>query len=536
MLAMLVAETPVSAATAGREDREGAEPRFQTSDRCIACHNGLTTATGEDVSIGFDWRASIMANSSRDPYWQASVRREIMDHPESQAHIEDECSICHMPITRYKAKVRGQKGEIFSHLPFDEDKRPGREAADGVDCSVCHQISREKLGMRESFNGGFVVDAPGARKVRPEYGPYDVDPGHKRIMNTSTGGFAPTEETEFIRKSEICATCHTLITTAIGGGGQPVGELAEQVPYPEWLHSEYKTKQTCQSCHMPEVKEPVPITRVLGVPREGLSRHTFVAANFFMQRMLNNFRDELEVAALPQELSAAAEGTIAYLQVRAARIEVADMRLDSGQVQFDVTVDNLGGHKLPTAYPSRRAWLHVTVRDGRDRLLFESGALRRDGSIVGNDNDADPGRFEPHYTEIDSSEQVQVYEDIIGDAQGRVTTGLLSGIGYLKDNRLLPHGFDKSSAEKEIAVVGGAAEDAGFTGAGHRIRYRVALSKGQPPFRADVELWYQPIGYRWGTNLKSYGERAREPQRFARYFDSMGPGTGVIIARASATK
>src|SRR5688572_24917338 len=54
---------------------------FQTGDGCMACHNGLVTPSGEDVSIGFDWRASMMANSSRDPYWQASVRREIMDHP-----------------------------------------------------------------------------------------------------------------------------------------------------------------------------------------------------------------------------------------------------------------------------------------------------------------------------------------------------------------------------------------------------------------------------------------------------------------------
>src|SRR5437764_1280972 len=54
---------------------------FQTSDRCSACHNGLTTSTGEDISIGFAWRASLMANSSRDPYWQAGVRRETLEHP-----------------------------------------------------------------------------------------------------------------------------------------------------------------------------------------------------------------------------------------------------------------------------------------------------------------------------------------------------------------------------------------------------------------------------------------------------------------------
>src|SRR5437879_5643102 len=77
--------------------RGGAEqevkPEFHTSDRCVACHNGLKTLTGEDISIGFDWRASLMANSARDPYWQGSVRRESIDHPESKAGIEDECSV-----------------------------------------------------------------------------------------------------------------------------------------------------------------------------------------------------------------------------------------------------------------------------------------------------------------------------------------------------------------------------------------------------------------------------------------------------------
>jgi len=152
-----------------------AEPKFQTSDRCLACHNGLTTSTGEDVSIGFAWRASIMANSSRDPYWQASVRRESIDHPEVKATIEDECSVCHMPITRYEAKLRGKPGEVFAHLPFAADKKTGRQARDGVSCSVCHQIGKEKLGTRESFNGGFVVDTPHAQDQHPEYGPFKIE-------------------------------------------------------------------------------------------------------------------------------------------------------------------------------------------------------------------------------------------------------------------------------------------------------------------------------------------------------------------------
>jgi hypothetical protein len=382
----------------------------------MACHNLLTTPKGEDVSIGFNWRASMMANSARDPYWQASVRRETIDHPESQAPIQDGCSDCHMPVTRYQAKLEGKMGEVFSHLPFKDDKKQGREAADGVDCSVCHQISKEKLGTRESFNGGFVIGRPDAPNSRPEYGPFEIEAGQQRIMKSSTGGFQPTLNQDHIRKSELCATCHTLYTGTLGPGGKVTGEFPEQMPYPEWLHSDYKDKQTCQSCHMPAVEEPMPITRVFGVPREGLSRHSFVAANFFMQRMLNVYRGELEVAALPQELSAAADNNIAFLQQKSARVTIADVRVAADRLLADVFVENLGGHKLPTAYPSRRAWLHVTVRDRNDQVLFESGALRPDGSIAGNDNDADPLRFEPHYTEINSSEQVQIYEDIIGDS------------------------------------------------------------------------------------------------------------------------
>jgi hypothetical protein len=59
---------------------------------------------------------------------------------------------------------------------------------------------------------------------------------------------------------------------------------------------------------------------------------------------------------------------------------------------------------------------------------------------------------------------VQIYESILGDAGGAVTTGLLSGAQYLKDNRLLPHGFDKQTAEPDIAVRGEALSDPDFTG------------------------------------------------------------------------
>ena len=142
-----------------------------------------------------------------------------------------------------------------------------------------------------------------------------------------------------------------------------------------------------------------------------------------------------------------------------------------------MSVENLGGHKLPTAYPSRRAWLHVTVRDRTGRAVFESGALNANGSIQGNDNDEDAGRFEPHYAEVTRADQVQIYESVMAGADGRVTTGLLTALRYVKDNRLLPRGFDKRTADKDIAVHGDAESDPDFAGGGDRVRYRVALGR-----------------------------------------------------------
>lgn len=240
LVTILMACAPIPAASAGAHRKH--DSTFQTSDRCIACHVGLIMPSGKDVSIGTDWQSSIMANSSRDPYWQASVRRESIDHPELQRTIEDECSICHMPIARFEARQQGGQGEVFTHLPLDSDDPADRQAADGVSCSVCHQISKEKLGTRESFNGGFVIDKPESKGARPEYGPFDIEKGQTRIMQTSTGGFQPNDR-KHIQQSELCATCHTLYTKSLGARGKELGVFPEQMPYPEWQHSDFATNR-----------------------------------------------------------------------------------------------------------------------------------------------------------------------------------------------------------------------------------------------------------------------------------------------------
>jgi hypothetical protein len=459
------------------------------------------------------------------------VQREIADHPEARAAIEDKCSTCHMPMARYDAAAAGGAGEVLANLaPAAASHVP---AMDGVSCTVCHQISEENLGEHASFDGGFLISPASSDGTRNLYGPRAVDAGRATLMHSSAT-FVPAQATH-LQRSEMCATCHTLYTSALDETGQAIAELPEQVPYQEWLHSDYRETHSCQSCHMPIAAADAPIASVLGEPRAGVSQHTFLGANAFVLAVLNKYRGELGTAALSQELDAAVNETRRFLATAAATISIEPpAALDGSVLDFVVAVSSTTGHKLPTAYPSRRAWLHVTVTDAQGRVLFESGAVRPNGAIVGNDNDADAAAFEPHYETITNADQVQVYESVMVDSRGRPTTGLLSGVRYVKDNRVLPRGFDKATADDEVAVHGGALADRDFAAGGDSVRYRVDLGAvPQGPVRVVAELRYQSIGYRWAENLRSYD--SAEARRFNRYYDETIAGFALPLASATAT-
>ena len=502
---------------------------FATADNCMACHNGLTTPAGEDVSIGIAWRATMMANSSRDPYWQASVRREVMDHPAAAAEIEDECAVCHMPMAHTAAHASGAPGRVFANLSAARDAE-ARLALDGVSCALCHQITAKNFGTAASFSGGYVIDTAVPVEKRPLYGPYAPDRGLQAVMHSATGYVQAAGM--HIRQSEMCATCHTLYTTARAPDGRPAGRFPEQVPFQEWQHSRYRTEKSCQSCHMPAIEQATPIASVLGEPREGARRHTFVGGNFFMLDLLERFRDELGVEATAPELSSAKTGTLRHLQESTARLAIERATREAGRLLIDVAIENLSGHKLPTAYPSRRAWIHLVVRDASGRVVFESGALAPSGAIAGNDNDDNAAAFEPHYAQITRADQVQIYESVLADHAGAVTTGLLRAVRYAKDNRLLPDGFDKRTAQSDIAVHGAARDDGDFVGGSDRVRYVVDVPQTIGELSIEAALLFQPIGFRWAENLRGY--KAIEPQKFLGYFDTRAAHSAAWLARATA--
>ena len=127
---------------------------------------------------------------------------------------------------------------------------------------------------------------------------------------------------------------------------------------------------------------------------------------------------------------------------------------------------------------------------------------------------------------------MQIYEPILGDPNGAPTTGLLTATQYLKDNRLLPRGFDKATAPADVAVHGGAADDPDFGGERDRVRYEMPCP-GPGPYTVEAELRYQSIGFRWAHNLERYD--AAEPKRFLSYYTAMAAGSSVVVATSTAT-
>ena len=223
-------------------EQNDAAQDFRTADRCFTCHSNLKTAKGEDVSIGLEWSASIMANAARDPYWQGSVRREVLEHHESSAAIQNECATCHMPLQSLQDKAQGHETELFQQLPLGSEHAA---AADGVSCAVCHQIQPTGLGTPATYNGNIVVAAHDVHP-RPIFGPYAADPDRVMKVHVMTTGYAPTQADQ-MRDAGLCGSCHTLYTTTRGPDGKEIGKLPEQMPYSSGCTATTRTKRLASS-------------------------------------------------------------------------------------------------------------------------------------------------------------------------------------------------------------------------------------------------------------------------------------------------
>lgn len=484
---------PLPAHAAAEQDR------FQTHDSCNTCHatdgDALTDADGRDVSMSNLWRSSMMAFAARDPYFLAAFSHELEEHPEATDAIEATCTRCHSPAAN-EALRPGGGHPTFDSLTTATDP-VDHLARDGVTCTTCHQIDPANLGTPESFSGGWVVDD--SLRI---YGPHESPLVNPMMMST---GYTPTTSSHTV-ESRLCASCHTLFTNALDESGMPTGpDFPEQTPYLEWQNSSYRDEggdvgpraATCQSCHVPTVDEdgdPI-VTPISTRPRRldartPVGRHVFVGANAYMLEVIADQRGWIGTAVPESEIRDRAD--LSRGNLRAAADVSLETRVDGDELVVDVTVVNHTGHKLPTAYPSRRAWLHVELLDDEGAVLWASGRSDATGALV----DAAGNRLDwverliPHRDEISAEDQVQIYESVMGDAAGAPTSVLLSATAYVKDDRLLPHGWEPDHANTEWTAPIGTEGDDDFVAGSDQVTYRMPSAGG---VRVRARLLYQSV-------------------------------------------
>jgi hypothetical protein len=474
---------------------------------CDRCHTAgdtqMRSKAGLDISPVTEIQAGMMSLAARDPYFLAALRREIAANPGAKTAIEATCNRCHAPMGF---------AESGGALTLDDLTTATTEPAilgrEGVACAGCHALAPDQLGEEATFT------KPSLRTDRIAFGLLPAPLAEVMVQMSQT----KPVPSKHMGESRLCASCHTVLVRRLDPTGQPIGdEIPEQTTFLEWRASAYVDSgpraKTCQGCHMPttedelgqgqDIETPFATRPPDAPPRKGYRRHTLRGGNSYLLRRLAEHTSWLNAATTPELLRAAADATDVFLTSSA---ELLVERIDRRSAK--ITISNRTGHKLPTGYPTRRMWLHATVRDAAGKVLLESGA-HEDGALIdraGKRIDR-AGVILPHRTKLDGPDQVIVYEAVPVDDKGKRTHLLLGVAAIVKDNRILPAGWKKSHADAARTRPIGV-EDPDFVGGQDSIE--IAFPAGAASL--ELELLYQSIP---PETIDSYDKRdSKEAARF----------------------
>ena len=538
----------------------GGPKGFLTSSQCLGCHG----ASGENMSLQYgalgnkpinlseytEWRASLMGLAGRDPIFHAQLESEKTLYPSQAGFFDNTCYRCHGVMGQ--RQVEADTGQPFKHsmvyaLPDQPDGKYGALARDGVSCTACHRISKDELGTPATFTGKFKVDPPDVTN-----GPFEK-PTEMPMKNAL--GITPRESAH-VKTSALCGSCHTVILPVFDKQGRQVKdktgkpqEFHEQMTYPEWQNSVYQNERepfdraqarTCQDCHMTTKLGDLNLAfRIANIEddtypftdgraankdirlqlRDKYARHTLVALNQFGQMMFQQFPEILGIRTSDYMFSDGVLGLVTaqrssteMAREQTAKIEVNSLTRDERSLEAQVRIENLAGHSFPSGVAFRRAFVTLEGLDDKGNAVWASGRTNNVGAIVkGTSEEVLPTEFffdpvtrkqvfQPHYQTINDESQVQIYEEIIADTEGKITTSFVGLDQPLKNNRLLPKGWRNDGPLAEFTGPHGDAErdpdydgKSGASGADNLL-YRIPLNdRTRSIVAVRVTLNYQSI-------------------------------------------
>lgn len=280
---------------------------------------------------------------------------------------------------------------------------------------------------------------------------------------------------------------------------------------------------------------------VVAKGEEGFVRHQLQGLNIFLLEMFNQFmqpdpkqnyynevlgvRKSDYMSTLNNDLSNAIDNIVQQAENDTATVDLSPPKVVGKDIVVDVKVTNKTGHRLPSGVGFRRAFIEFSLIDksnGGEKVVWASGRTNEYGFIIDNDGNILDSEYvgtsrdkskswQHHYWSPDrpitSSKQVQIYEELVKDANGNFTTSFLRINDDFKDNRLLPIGWKPAGPSPSLTgryleatfPQGEAASDPNYkNGSGTSVvRYSVPISelRGASPSRLVVKatLYYQSI-------------------------------------------
>jgi hypothetical protein len=358
----------------------------------------------------------------------------------------------------------------------------------------------------------------------------------------------------------------------------------EQATYLEWVNSSFQNVindptrysggvKTCQDCHMsdslngsvlqtkianvednqyPAAERRAPNDQ-LNVPlrTSGVARHQFQGLNVYLLEMFSQFSADLGVRTCDYMASGCSAnptfGGIPFAErnfleqaaEQTATLAVSKPALNGSTLTADVTVTNLTGHRFPSGVSFRRAFIDFVVRDATtNAILFESGRTNSIGAITDMKGNVLPSEyngstgpnghaFQPHFwtgNPITNDSQVQIFEELLKDADGNFTTSFIRQDCHFKDNRILPLGWRKNGPDLK-QFFGKPLEETWSDATGNDPHYQDPLgANGQAVVRYAVPL---PSGISNVTVTAQLFYQAIPPYFLRQRFEQAPTGTGT---------
>ncbi len=349
------------------------------------------------------------------------------------------CVNCHSPTEKLDTPLPSWEGRAGGDPRTRRPARDllGERAMEGISCGFCHEVHGPVPAhgvARGAYEGNatwtsFVTGATFTARPEDARGltgignsGYALDPGRFLIGGGPASGAAsvgahlvPERGTvAYLRSSEFCGSCHDVRLFGTDTLGAARGEHFKRLrnAYSEWAawaSGEARAGRpvaTCQDCHMsayPGVCEAdeggasdpecpkgyrfvprAPGTWPKGRAATGSAEAKDVVTHWFSgvdvplsRELPPELVDEPTVDVHGIPLSARRRRDM--LLRHTFRFGIGAARRGGLGIEIPIEIENVGaGHRVPAGFSQEREiWVHLTVRDGDGRLVYEVGRVDR---------------------------------------------------------------------------------------------------------------------------------------------------------------